>query len=180
MKLVPFIIGRCYGSTHRMDDDMMSVGYMALCYAALGYDPSCGVKFSTYAAKCIINELRKDARKVFKPAIQTGMAEISLNSKLSEDDEEELLDKIVDHDVNIEIDVIDEMDRKEYEEIAPLLFRRFVDGYSVSDIAKEHGISKQAISRKMSKEGRMLRHRLMTNVQDNIGGTAIPWTQATM
>ena len=156
MRLVPFIIKRYFGPHHLQDDDMMSIGYLALCKAALKYDQNRGVKFTTYASRAIINDLRDDARDKFKPLIQTGMMEASLNQKLTDDDEDEIIDKIADPDVDIEKEVFSRMTCAELRELAPLLSRRYLDGYSINEIAREKRISKQAISNKMTKEGRRL------------------------
>lgn len=177
MKLVPFIIGRYFGSIRQQDDDMMSVGYMALCFAALKFDPSRGIKFSTYAARVIINEMRDYAAQKFKAVIQTGMSETSLNIRPFDDDEDEIIDTIVDTDVDIEKEVFSKMTRDELRELAPLLSRRYFDGYSVNEIAREKRISKQAISYKMTVEGRRLKDKLSA-YNPSIPVTA--WTRATM
>ena len=156
MRLVPFIIKRYFGPHNLQDDDMMSIGYLALCKAALKYDQNRGVKFTTYASRAIINDLRDDARDKFKPLIQTGMMEASLNQKLTDDDEDEIIDKIVDPDVDIEKEVFSRMTCAELRELAPLLSRRYLDGYSINEIARAKRISKQAISNKMTREGRRL------------------------
>lgn len=59
-KLVYFVIKR-YFPDSRDDDDIFQVGWIGLWKACISYDSSRS-KFSTYAVRCIINEIRMELR----------------------------------------------------------------------------------------------------------------------
>ena len=58
--LVRFAINRYFPSL-RDDEDIFQVGWIGLWRACIGYDSSRS-KFSTYAVRCIINEIRVELR----------------------------------------------------------------------------------------------------------------------
>jgi RNA polymerase sporulation-specific sigma factor len=58
MNLVYFIINKDY-PTYRYDEDIVQSGMLGLCKAADKYDASRG-KFSTYAGRCIRNEINRE------------------------------------------------------------------------------------------------------------------------
>ena len=58
INLVYFIINRDY-PTYRHDEDIVQSGMLGLCKAAEKYDESRG-KFSTYAGRCIRNEINQE------------------------------------------------------------------------------------------------------------------------
>ena len=78
MKLVYFIISREY-PTYLHDDDIVQSGMLGLCKAAESYDETKS-KFSTYAGRCIRNEINQEfiRRKAHSK-------NISLETKLNED-----------------------------------------------------------------------------------------------
>lgn len=57
-KLVHFAINRYFPGFHD-DEDIFQVGWIGLWKACIGYDSSRS-KFSTYAVRCIINEIRAE------------------------------------------------------------------------------------------------------------------------
>lgn len=60
MKLVYFIVNTYYHN-YIGDEDIIQVGMIGLCNAANTYDPEKGT-FSTYAGRCIKNEINKEFR----------------------------------------------------------------------------------------------------------------------
>ena len=59
MNLVYFLINRYY-PTFIGDEDLVQCGMIGLCSAANNFDETSGVKFSTFASSCILNEICKE------------------------------------------------------------------------------------------------------------------------
>lgn len=62
-KLVYYLIARKCEVEPRDYDDVCQLGRMGLCKAAATFDPTLNKKFSTYASRCILNEIRMFYRK---------------------------------------------------------------------------------------------------------------------
>lgn len=70
LKLVPHIVQRYfYSSIKRYEDDLIAMGNLGLVKAARTYDPSRGVKFTTYACKCIWQEIYNEFERELKDAV---------------------------------------------------------------------------------------------------------------
>lgn len=70
-------------------DSNIAMGYISLCEAAKTYDPSRGVKFSTYAYKAIMNDYINSVRNKKKQQFINSM--ISLESIIAQDDNRDVL-----------------------------------------------------------------------------------------
>lgn len=64
--LVPFLYNKYFKGYFRFKDDLLSSGYLGLCKACKRFDESKGFRFTTFASKCVINEMRMFLRKEFK------------------------------------------------------------------------------------------------------------------
>lgn len=77
--------------------DLVDVGYIGLCKAALTYNKDYNVEFSTYASKCILNafnlQLRKDI-KIKNHEVLSLNKPLNDNSTLNDDDILEYMDLI--------------------------------------------------------------------------------------
>ncbi len=62
-KLVYYLIARKCEVEPRDYDDVCQLGMMGLCKAASTFDPTLNRKFSTYASRCILNEIKMFYRK---------------------------------------------------------------------------------------------------------------------
>ena len=70
LKLVPHIVQRYFhASIKRYEDDLIAMGNLGLVKAARTYDPSRGVKFTTYACKCIWQEIYNEFERELKDAV---------------------------------------------------------------------------------------------------------------
>lgn len=68
------------GNTYNIEyEDMVSIGYIALCKAAEHYNPNLGKSFSTFAVKCIVNELIKAKLPYTRKKRGAGCVTISLD-----------------------------------------------------------------------------------------------------
>lgn len=99
MNLVHATLHRYY-PTFAYDDDLIQCGMLGLVRAADTYDASKS-KFSTYATRVIVNELRKEFRQRFKPRetvslsqeIELGDDKVTLEDSLCGDEDIEYVDK---------------------------------------------------------------------------------------
>lgn len=80
MSLVPYVI-RKYFPRYKINRDAIQNGYVGLIKAVDSFDESSGNTFSTYAARCIFNEIAIDLRKQNKYA-----KDISLQTVLAKGD----------------------------------------------------------------------------------------------
>lgn len=123
MNLVYYIVSHQYPTFIR-DEDVIQSGMEGLCKAANSYNPEKGL-FSTYAGRCIRNEINREFIKR-KPFSQT----VSLDSHISE--EGTLEDVLVgEDDVGYIEDFYDELTDDELEVIT--LYNR---GYTSGEISE--------------------------------------------
>lgn len=140
MKLVPYMLKRFDVPYQKMisdEDDLMQIGYLALCMAAIAYDAAYG-KFSTYACAAIKNAIIKQIDK------ETNVSELSV-------EDEATLDYLSEHNPsNVEeayetkyfLEKIAERRNvpcAEGRKIQMLFF--FMDGYTTKEISKANGLS---------------------------------------
>jgi RNA polymerase sigma factor (sigma-70 family) len=87
-------------------EDLESLGRRGLVQAAHNYDPSRGVRFSTFAFQCIKNEIIGELSK----AINNEVHWISLDTPVGEDEDTLLGDLQEDKDSDTETLVLDNVD----------------------------------------------------------------------
>lgn len=68
LKLVHFIVRRYFNKKLYDEDyyDYVSMGNIGLVKAGNKYDPSRGITFTTFAGRCIINQIRREMRSPLK------------------------------------------------------------------------------------------------------------------
>lgn len=157
--LVTMIISKYCRSLPLEWNEMLSAGYYALCRAVEIYDESKGCAFSTYAAKAILNQVRRDARYFVNETRKNGIEHMSLNSELpldGTDDKSEFIDYLVDKSVNIQGEVENKLLCDRIKEYAPTLSELMLRGLKQEDLASEQGVSKQRISAKKIEETRRI------------------------
>lgn len=135
VKLAYYIVSQYY-PTYIHDEDIRASALLGLCKAAESYDPEKGL-FSTYAGKCIRNEINQEfiARK---PQAKT----VSLDSKVGED--------LTLGEVLVGEDGVAYMDELFYEqltkdELTALQLENM--GYSTEEIADMSGFSVQKVQK---------------------------------
>lgn len=107
LNLVPFIIKKYFGAGEDFDE-MLSVGYLGLTKAANSYDENMS-KFSTYAGKCIMNEIYTYLRKNSK----VNDNEVSINTVIGVDELEKEItfEDALHSEQNVEEDFIYSLDK---------------------------------------------------------------------
>ena len=74
LRLVAHIMKKYYTQT-RDQEDLISIGTIGLIKAVDTFDPDKGKRFSSYASRCIENELRMELRRVRKAGVQVSLQE---------------------------------------------------------------------------------------------------------
>ena len=161
LRLVAYIVNKNYPDA-KDSDDLVSIGTIGLIRAAETFDYQKGNQFSTYASKCIDNQIKMHFRK-----IKHQLTELYINDPIESDSEGNALTlaDIFNSGVNVENDVELKINsEKLYRFIAEELTDRereiICKRYGVSDIdgsvckpltqreiAKSMGISRSYISR---------------------------------
>lgn len=101
--LVGYIVGKHYRNAPQLGefDDIIQIGSIGLCKAAETYRPDKGFKFSTYAGRCIRNEI-KMALRAQKQLLRAGDADsISIDAP-SDGERSALLELIPDPGAGVE------------------------------------------------------------------------------
>jgi len=167
VKLVQFVILRIYGRDMADDEDMVSVGNIGLCNAAATYNPSLGLKFSTYAAKCIVNEIGHVLRMNSYPKRNPEEPVASLNYKAYIDDDEacELIDFVTDEFAeDIAEAVTDHIMCEKAMPLVPTFIGMMTTDMSITDYAKSIGVSRGGLYKKRDDELRRARIALESHV----------------
>lgn len=161
LRLVAYIVNKNYPDSNDQDD-LISIGTIGLIRAAETFDYSKGNHFSTYASKCIDNQIKMHFRK-----IKRQLTEISISEPIDSDSEGNALTlaDIFSSDINIEDNVMlkinseklyrfieEELDQREREIIAKRYGIPDANGnvckpLTQREIAKQLKISRSYISR---------------------------------
>lgn len=173
LRLVAYIVNKNYPDANDQDD-LISIGTIGLIRAAETFDYSKGNHFSTYASKCIDNQIKMHFRK-----IKHQLTEISISEPIDSDSEGNALTlaDICSSDINVEDDVLlkinseklyrfidEELDEREREIIAKRYGIPDKEGHvckplTQREIAKELKISRSYISRIEKRALEKLRER---------------------
>ena len=178
LRLVAYIVNKNYPDNSRGGqqdtDDLISIGTIGLIRAAETFDYSKGSRFSTYASRCIDNQIKMHFRK-----IKRQQTEVYINEPLETDSEGNTLTiaDILASNVNIEEEtelrinsqklykyIEEELDEREREIICKRYGIRDGRGYVCEamtrrEIAKQLKISRSYISRIEKKALEKLRKR---------------------
>ena len=178
LRLVAYIVNKNYPEAVRGSqqdaDDLISIGTIGLIRAAETFDYTKGRRFSTYASRCIDNQIKMHFRK-----IKRQQSEVYINEPLETDSEGNTLTiaDILSSGVNIEEEtelrinsqklyqfIEEELDEREKEIICKRYGIRDGRGYvceamTQRDIAKQLKISRSYISRIEKKALEKLRRR---------------------
>ena len=140
MKLVTYIINKYY-PTFLSDEDIFQCGMLGLCKAANTWDETKSV-FSTYAVKCIRNEIRCEFRRRKK---HKGVLSLDYEYNNDSDEEITLKDTLVG---TTDVDFVDT--QFIYEQLTPTereIFEYKRWGMTTEEIANQLGCSHQNVSK---------------------------------
>lgn len=142
-------------------EEYLSVCYEGLIKAVDNYDKSMGIKFSTFATRCCINEVydlySRDSWYNYKQGEQLEMQHSSLNISISMDgdEKEELIQQVKDNSI-VEFDkfwvkefiesVVSKCSRKEnINRNIKIVLLKIFNGMSFDQIAKECNVTKRQV-----------------------------------
>ncbi len=171
LRLVAHIVKKYYGSQNEQDD-LVSIGTIGLIKAIDTFNPDKNIRLSSYASRCIENEILMHFRAGKKTA-----QDVSLNETIDTDKDGNpltLLDVLA-----VDDHILDDLDRKlniqklgQYihealteREKTIIILRYGLNGQqpmTQKDIAKRLGISRSYVSRIETKALRLLRRRFET------------------
>lgn len=141
MNLVYFLIHKHF-PTYVGDEDIVQCGMLGLCKAAATWDDSQQTLFSTYASKCIRNEIYKEFNNRNK---HKGVLSLDYPTEASDGVVGTFGDLVVG---NEDIDYVDI--EKFYDQLNPKqqqIFTLLRSGLSQSDIATQFGVTRSSISK---------------------------------
>ena len=140
--LVHFVLQRKY-PTRANDDDAIQSGLIGLWKAIQQYEPERNIKFSTYAYRCISNEILTFIRKESR---QTQLTLMPLTDDVEDSNQLPKYDMQQEEQLSL-IDALTYTDALLDED--KFLLRLYLEGYSVTDVGKILGITKQAVCARM-------------------------------
>jgi RNA polymerase sporulation-specific sigma factor len=163
LKLVFTIVNRCYPWLSQ-DEDVISVGRLGLCKAAMKFDPEKEVAFSSFAWTVILNEIRMYLRKDLRTkGRETNSSEFRFN--LEDDEELDIIDVSGSEDVAFELSELSEdlknaiadsdLTRRQVE-----IIHGVAQGKNFADIAREFGISREYVRKEFRKIARVISERM--------------------
>lgn len=153
LRLVDFVIRRKFPRWREIGEyeDVQQIGRIGLCKAAQTFDPAKGHTFSTFAVKCIRNELKMALRAVNALSHEGETKSISLYSLIGED-ATELLNLIPDPSADTEnqLEVQEKLRklRAAFED-EPILFAVATKQMTQDEAAELLGISQPHVYRRI-------------------------------
>lgn len=147
--LAPYFLNLLYPSC-KGDEDMLQEAYIGLWKACKTYDESMDIQFSVYAKACVRTELHNVWRILYRDKRQPDQPVTSLNAKMGEDENDELISMVKGY----EIDIFEDFDG--FMKILTPRQRQIVTlrikcGSSYESIGAAFGVSRMTISKEMSK-----------------------------
>ena len=118
-------------------DDLISIGTFGLMKAIAGYDPSKKIKLSTFATKCIHNEILMELRRQKRTALDVSIYETVGSDR--EGNEVQLIDKLADDSAGIE----ERVDRKLQAEELYHVVNRVLKGRMKDIIVLRYGLNNE-------------------------------------
>jgi hypothetical protein len=168
IRLVPYIIQRYYGLDAAKDEDNLSIGNLALCKAAAAYNPETGIKFDTFAGKCIFNAMHNKNKVERRKRKYNNFPPMSLNVQMSSwtgdgDDCDELIDLIPDPKADTLKSAVDNNIYERYKKLMPLHAEMFELHMNENEFSKAKHVSRQRINTRMHEELRRARGKLIAS-----------------
>ena len=161
-KLVLLVAHRYFGGWAN-DEDILQIGRLGLLAAIRSYDVNCNMKMSTYATRCIYNEIASYLKTINR-AKRKVEYQRSLDQVQSEDGKLDMYGNIADDRINVEGDIcvtiliqnyIDKLTDRDKQ-----IMQMLIKGYSAVDIANQLGISRQRASKVVSGHKAILKIKL--------------------
>jgi RNA polymerase sigma factor (sigma-70 family) len=154
-------------------DDLESLGYIGLVQAAQTFDPERGAQFSTYAYRCIENQISGALTRARNRQVQCISLDVLIGEEEDTPMEEQIFSKSSEYqDQAMKLDaqttVIDQESHEALQEAVAklpsphdlIIKRMYFDGQALSDVARELRLSSQRVQFLHSRALRMLRRHV--------------------
>lgn len=150
MNLVYYLINRYYPNYNK-DEDVIQEGMVGLVKAADRWDESKG-KFSTFASKCILNQIKRyfivQSRHFYQLSLDTVLPVNSLDDGTSAT----FADLVVDESGDVDFELIeDEEFVSELDDLDREILAYYQKGYRQFEICKILGIHKSTVHARIAK-----------------------------
>lgn len=143
-------------------DDYYDVAAIGLCKAALNYDESRNVKFSTFAVTCMHNELGAELRKQ-RSEMRSKFSTVSLDAPINSRCGENIatLGEVIPVEDTAEDTLIfnDAMDMDCLNDNEKRVAQLVLSGYSFAEISRNDGITREAVRQTYRRAQRKLTAR---------------------
>lgn len=158
INLVYYVVNR-YFNNYGDKEEFISEGSIGLIRAAEKYDKTKKIKFSTFACRCIYNEISRYLYVQNYDCRRANIDALSIDKKMYDNNEtltfKELLECEEDYSVaNVShiLDLIDSFNLKD----AKYICIKKAEGYTLGEIGETLGISKEAVRQKICR----VKHKL--------------------
>lgn len=147
-------------------EDLVSWGLLGLLSAARAFDPGRGLRFSTLATLAIERSIMRGAMQADSRKARTLSLDEALNDAGSGEGETRWVEMIRDEDAEREIGRTEEMAllRRGMSRLRPeqqrLIQAHFFHGYSLADLARQWGTTRQAVAGQLRRALKSLRRAL--------------------
>lgn len=138
---------------HPEDEDTISIGYVGLCKAAATFNPTRSVAFSTYAVRCIVNEIYKEFRHQMCKYRGSGVPPVSLNQACRlEGESVDYINMLDDPRQDTERSALEPMFLDSISKFAPTIVEMVRCELSPKEMADRCSITRQGIHNRINKE----------------------------
>lgn len=150
LALVKFILNRKFDGVRPENwDDMFQDGAVGLCRAAMLYEPEKGIRFSSFASLCILNEIGNRSRRRLW-LCEKELSYDNLLSKKSESDSfEDRLGSAEDAESQIRYLALRETIEKSFSVSDRFIIQMILKAATQKEIANAMGISQPKVSRRI-------------------------------
>ena len=164
LDLVRYVISHCIGKRLVHDEDLVSTGYIGLCNAAASYDATKNIRFSTFAVKCIFNEICQTTRYNNATRRLAQNMAFSLNNHIETDSGEvlEIIDLVIDPNENTEEIALNNVMCESIAHCIPTCIEKEINNLTYDELAKKCGVSRSRAHQKVHAELKRARKKLNT------------------
>lgn len=165
MDLVRYVISRYIGKKLVHDEDLVSTGYIGLCNAAAAYDEKKDLRFSTFAVKCIFNEICQATRyhNAFRRTAQNEAYSLNRQIETTSGEVVEMIDLIVDPKQDTERTALNNIMCESVASYIPTCIEKERGNYTYEELAKLRGVSRSRAHQKVKSELIKARDKLNTH-----------------
>lgn len=141
-----------YFSKYGDRDEFISVGSIGLIKAANAYDENSNLKFSTFAYKCIYNEISRFLNVQNYDVRKANLNNFYLDSAICDDSELTFKDELISNESYSDVyckDIMNLVRTSGVKDAEYVVLKRY-EGYTFEEIGKSLGVTKDAIRSRIS------------------------------